>query len=426
MASQTSEKNPTSLKSRGWAFTDWNVTNERILFYYHWFNHQVTKAIYPYLNLSKNHWKANIDYLVISHEVCPGTDRHHIQGFIYFQRERAFPNVNAAFINSPGHVFTQDGKQTVHLEKQFKMSTPQDNARYCKKGSQPKAEWEQLKDKGPNYGKGLILWDVNQPYQIGIDKSNCWEYGQVPTGAGHRSDIQEISEMIKNQELKTYDDIVDVNAHLAAQYMKFFDRQIERWRPERDHRVPKNCLCYWGEAGSGKSYVVRHYNSIGAEAAYDTVKFSGEKGNPFVHGYTGKDLIILDDFDPEQVSFQWFLTFLDRYTVPVNVKGGSMKFTANTILVTTNRSPMNWFPYIKEKEQLIALFRRFARFTYVKRLPGIVPTFPEQYEVEIENFGQDNEKLISRQLATMTTEDLEKEICRRRGVPYVPPKPVQE
>lgn len=419
MASPDSQNPQNPFPERGWAFTDWNVTQERILFYYHWFNHQMIRTFYPNVDFTKNHWKANIEYLVLAREVCPTTKKEHLQGFIYFHSKRTFDQAWAAFTKSPGHKLSADGKATVRLGKKYGQATPFDNMRYCKKGHiQTKKEWEELKDKGPNYGKGLILWDHNKPLEMYT--STCWEYGNCPTGAGHRSDIDEVYGKVKKHELTNFEEISDANPHLAAQYSKFWDRALESNRLDRDHSKLKSVIAYHGESGAGKSYLARHFQTEGKEAKYDSLKFSGTKENPFVHGYTGQNIVLLDDFDPETVSFQWFLTFTDRYTVNINIKGGSTKFTADYILITTNRSPLTWFPTIKDEERLKAFIRRFTSFVEVKRPKTLPPIqFPERYEVSIIDPGTEIQKIETKKLADFTTEDLMRELAKRNDIPIV-------
>ena len=70
----------------------------------------------------------------------------HWQGFVYTHNQVRITRIK--------ELLCWD-KHKCHV--QMCNGTAEQNMRYCKKGEQPKAEWEEMKHLGPNYGKNAVV-----------------------------------------------------------------------------------------------------------------------------------------------------------------------------------------------------------------------------------------------------------------------------
>jgi len=89
-------------------------------------------------------------------------------------------------------------------------------------------------------------------------------------------------------------------------------------------------LLFHGSTGSGKS-----------KAALDRYPTAYWKpNNKWWDGYDPSchDTVIWDDWDPSIISYKEMLRICDRYPLTVEFKGGSVKFTAKTIVFTHLKS----------------------------------------------------------------------------------------
>lgn len=89
--------------------------------------------------------------------------------------------------------------------------------------------------------------------------------------------------------------------------------------------------------------------------------------------------IILDDFK-SNLSLSDLLQLLDRHAVEVEKKGAHLWWMPETIIITTNRSPYDWYNYSVRDYEREALFRRFdGCYKFEKNLLKI----PEPVEIDI-------------------------------------------
>ena len=137
-----------------------------------------------------------VDYIIIAEEICSSTSRVHWQGFIYFTNPRT---ESAVFkLLSPRHVERCYGDA-------------RSNIIYCRKGNQDHDEWENHRENGPTYGKDFKL---------------VFEHGEEPSGKGSRTDLEQIWDSIKRGELKTPEEICDLNPSAYVRYSRSFDRLL--------------------------------------------------------------------------------------------------------------------------------------------------------------------------------------------------------
>ncbi len=143
-----------------------------------------------------------VKYHVASKEYGDDNKTPHLQGFITFNSPKKFAQVKLLLGNR------------AHIEVAKK--SPLANSRYCKK-----------------------------------DGDVAFEVGASPTGAGFRSDLEELHKLIKSG--KTVDEVL-LEHHSALRCYKGLERLVQAMDAKVRH-VQDDIKVYvlWGEAGTGKT-----------------------------------------------------------------------------------------------------------------------------------------------------------------------------
>ena len=76
-------------------------------------------------------------------------------------------------------------------------------------------------------------------------------------------------------------------------------------------------------------------------------------------GYMGEKTVLIDDFYG-QIPFAELLNILDGHRLQLNVKGSHAYAAFDTVIITSNESPLDWYPRIRD-ELREALFFRLSR-----------------------------------------------------------------
>jgi len=125
--------------------------------------------------------------------------------------------------------------------------------------------------------------------------------------------------------------------------------------------IERTVVCYWGDAGTGKSR--RAWEEAGLDAYPKCPR------SKFWCGYRGSAHVVIDEFRGG-IDLGHFLRWLDRYPVIVDTKGGATVLKATHIWITSNLNPNDWFPGICQ-ETLAALRRRMTIIHYRRGLEPI-------------------------------------------------------
>jgi hypothetical protein len=136
-------------------------------------------------------------------------------------------------------------------------------------------------------------------------------------------------------------------------YMKF-NKHINALRAaliEPRTTQPK-VLVFYGPTGTGKSHMAR--------------ELVGKKEEPFYiwtparkqwfDGYCGEKNVIFEEFRG-QLNYGMLLTLLDKYSCPVEFKGGTTEFSGTYIIINSPKHPSEWYPN-KKDGQIQQLLRR--------------------------------------------------------------------
>lgn len=174
--------------------------------------------------------KIDCRYLVFGQEVAE-TGTPHLQGFIYFRNERSWNEVQKLL--SPSHIEVKQGKNS-------------EAAAYCKKGSQPKAEWETLGTTGSNYGKDAVVF----------------EKGECPPDEKSVNKINEIKEKIINGDFKNFSEIMREYPNEFLRYNKSLREFYETLRPKPNLQIKENLRLFQKKIIEYINREVPHQRSI--------------------------------------------------------------------------------------------------------------------------------------------------------------------
>jgi len=227
--------------------------------------------------------KEKIKYLVAQTEICPSTGRRHVQGAVVFSGTTRMAGIKKMMPTA--HV-----EVAKHWEAAMK---------YCRKE------------------------DTRAP------GTEPMEYGALQQGL--RSDLVQLTDKIKtgtpmrdiaSEHPDTW--VRNYKGLGALQALLFPARAIER-----------KVALFWGVTETGKTRTV--YDCLSdVYSVFDTM-------NCWFDGYTGQKNVLLDECGPGMFNHNFLKRLLDRYPMTVPVKGGSVAWSAETIILTSNVPLDKWY-----------------------------------------------------------------------------------
>lgn len=276
----------TNTRSRRYSFTAWprdfmDLHDELLTANVRDFNDDMLKTTLCGLEEKEG----NIKYLVVGLEVCPETNRQHLQGYIELRNGITMNRLKAIF------------GRTTHVEDS--RGTPAQNRQYC------------------------------------IKEANFIEFGTISAQGKQKAQIENAFSAL--QSGRTLQDLVqsgDVAPDLYLRYSGGLQRLAAMLAQPWDRNTAKVVKIIIGPSGSGKT------RSIFEQ--YPQVKtVTAEKH--YVHGAESvPDVVLFDDFDPSTMTRTQFLRLTDRYPMDVRILGGTVTWRPHTILFTNNRDPECW------------------------------------------------------------------------------------
>lgn len=258
-------------QARGWCFT-WNNPTHKILF--------------------PDGLPVGVRFLVYQEERgAEGTA--HLQGYIYFSGATRMTQIKNIEFKTPegASVFPFRG---AHLEAA--KGSPEQNVAYCTKA--------ETRVAGP------------------------WTLGEVPKGAGERTDLHRAAE-----ELMRSGDIRAIDPAVFIKYASGCLKLAALAPPPRRDNL--KVITIIGTTGIGKSYSVHDL--------YPDV-FVVNMGNSGLwwDGYTGQPAIMFEEFKG-QVQLQKMLQILDPYPLRLEIKGGLVPARFTIVFITSNTMPKDWY-----------------------------------------------------------------------------------
>lgn len=122
----------------------------------------------------------------------------------------------------------------------------------------------------------------------------------------------------------------------------------------------------WGPTGSGKT---RWCYEESPDAYWKNCS------HKWWDGYDGRSDVILDDYRPDFCKFHELLNLLDRYPYQVEVKGGTLNFSAKRIFITCPKAPADIWSS-RTDEDIAQLLRRVTHIKDFSPEPqAVVPGF---------------------------------------------------
>jgi len=206
----------------------------------------------------------------------------------------------------------------------------------------------------------------NRDYCTKQGGTNLQEFGSIPKGQGSREDLHKVAQAIIDgkslQVIATLHPIEMIKFHRGIQVY-----QNLLFSKPRDTLVPPTVYWLYGPTGVGKSR--RVYETYGPQAYY-------KMNNQWWDGYTGQEVVILDDYRPNLCTFQELLRILDRYPMRVQLKGSSTELSATSFVVTTTDRPeVMW--HGRTEEALEQLLRRITHIEEIQMNHTIIHKSPE-------------------------------------------------
>lgn len=280
----------------------------------------------PFLQTALQH----IRYYVYQREICPTTNRPHLQGWVYLHRSH-----RRRWLKQ--HIFR--GKP--HLENS--RGSPAENTTYCTK--------EETREQG-----------TSPVYYPSADEVDLF----TRKNQGTRTDLEEISEIIVRGNTNEYLSIVDnfgptfIRYHRGIQAL-FHARQS---RQCRNHFRNVTVEIIWGDPGVGKTRGC--YETEGYGNLFRIFQYNPE----WWDGYSGEKAVLLDDFYG-QLKLSRLLNILDGYPLQLPTKGGSVWAAYEKVYITSNTNPETWYQECFQNQKLRGAF--FRRITSIKEitLPSI-------------------------------------------------------
>ncbi len=166
-------------------------------------------------------------------------------------------------------------------------------------------------------------------------KEGDWfEAGQTQT-QGSRTDLQRVADAISaGWSLRR------IGTEFPVQFIRYGRGIRDLYcllSPPRDREVEPDVTCFWGKTGSGKTRKVWDLCAAGGHELWV------HPGGKWFDGYSNHTHALFDDM-PNGISYNLLLLILDRNPILCEVKGSHVNFCAQTIFLTSNVHPREWYP----------------------------------------------------------------------------------
>lgn len=263
-------------------------------------------------------------YAVFQLERCPTTERLHFQGFLELKTPQRISGVKRYL-------------QCNHIHCEPLESTSQHAKDYCTK---------------TDTRVSPTFWEV------GVWRANR---------QGARTDIDDVRRMV--MERRSLLEIGMAHTGTFLRYHRGIQLLLNLQRPPPRPKIEVHL--YVGPPGCGKSYRV---------ASEYPEAFWKSPGNKWWDGYSGQEVVVLDDYHGNWMGISILLNLLQPHPCQVEVKGGMMYFHAKTVVLTSNKSIGHWYNWGDVSKPLEALSRRVTNlFQPTQEAPLNEEGIPQQY-----------------------------------------------
>lgn len=277
-----------------------------------------------------------VKYIIFGYEVGEnGTP--HLQGYVELLKRIRLTGLKK-IMPARGHYSARLGTQQQAID-------------YCRKGEQSKKEWDELKTKGPNFGKNAKV------IELGVKQTQA---GSTLSEKDNLVQERLISMREKIKNGITEKDLYDEEPLMCARFPKYVSKCLSWRKPAiRDNLKVE---LHVGPTLSGKT----HQAFARFPNLYNMPVKSGN--TLWFPGYAGEQVVLLDDFKGG-FTLDQFLRLTDKYPIQVEDKGGFNWFSPSLIIITSNFEEIHWYDYVKRQEHYLALKRRITlRFKWNNRV----------------------------------------------------------
>lgn len=167
-----------------------------------------------------------------------------------------------------------------------------------------------------------------------------FELGELPFRRNSKTDWQKVYDAAKSNIWN------DIPARVIIQHYRNL-KQItaDNLNPAE---IPTTATVYWGPTGVGKSR--RAWHEAGIQA------YPKDPRTKWWDGYRNQKNIVIDEFRGD-IDISHILRWLDRYPCIIEQKGTATVKSFDSIWITSNIHPNDWYPTLDEQTKE-ALFRR--------------------------------------------------------------------
>lgn len=240
-------------------------------------------------------------YYIFGKEIAPTTGTEHLQGYIYFKNAITFSSIKNKL---------PDGS---HIEAA--KGSPQQNIAYCSKSGN-------TEDKG------------------------------VAPKQGERTDLIGIKDAIVNG--KKVDEIVLEDPEIYHQYGRTLEKIEDIVQRSQFRTEMTTCEWITGPTGSGKSH--KAFQNYDPKTHY----VLNTEDNGWWDGYTGQDIVIINDFKGE-IRYGQLLQLIDKW--PYTVKRRNRQpspFVSKHIIITSIFTPQECYYNLHARDGIEQLLRRIT------------------------------------------------------------------
>ncbi|HHZ97037.1 MAG TPA: hypothetical protein EYN67_16125 [Flavobacteriales bacterium] len=282
-------------------------------------------------------------------ELCPDTNRKHLQFFMCLVNRRTLRGIKTLLFNT-------DELRTVHLAACN--GTSEANRTYCTK--------VESRDPLPAF----------PPFEIGIF-ADCPERN----GQGARTDLHVIANRIRDGATQG-----EIAQDYPAEFIKFnrgfLALQQALWCHERTWDpgaayAPPTVSWFYGRSGSGKSR--QAYTDASADPLSRV--YTKPPDCKWFDSYNGHDTIIFDDYRGNWFSFSFLLRLLDVFPIQVECKGSMVPLCATKFYFTCPMRPEVLYANLANREhgRIAQLLRRITTIRLFGEEPEVDPPPPAMY-----------------------------------------------
>lgn len=168
----------------------------------------------------------------------------------------------------------------------------------------------------------------------------------VGTQQGHRTDLDEAADIIKDHGAKAVAD------HLPGTYIRYH-RGLEAFEHaiEKPAIRPKKVYIFWGPTGVGKTTAALAFKDA------KRVEYSA----PFFD-YEPCATAIFDEADGMHLSRDIVLKLTDRFPYRIRIIGGFTTFNPKRIIFISNKEPSEWLQIDEALQRRVTRVRQYTAF----------------------------------------------------------------